>query len=115
MRAGGACVCYSEAGFEAVERRPVVSVLVPPLAEEQRVLVEEEMSLHGLEPGQLLHAHRRPLVADPHAEAALQHHAAQLAQVALQRAGRERGMKNTYRPRAALSTAMSRSLVPGIQ
>lgn len=75
--------CYSEAGLEAVEGRPVGGVLVPPLTEEQGVLVQEEVSLHGLEPGQLLHAHRRPLVADPHAEAALHHHPAELAEVTL--------------------------------
>lgn len=74
---------YSEAGFEAVEGRPVVSVLVSALAEQQGVVIEEEMSLHGLEPGQLLHSHRRPLMADPHAEASLHHHPAQLAEVAL--------------------------------
>lgn len=74
---------YSKAGLEAVERRPVVSVLVPALAEEQGVIVQEEMSLHGLEPGQFLHSHSRPLVADPHAEASLQHHSAQLAEVTL--------------------------------
>lgn len=70
--------CYSEAGFEAVERGPLVSVFVSALAEEQSEVVEEEMPLHGFEPGQLLHAHRRPLVADPHAEASLHHHPAQL-------------------------------------
>lgn len=75
--------CYSEAGFEAVEGRPVVVVLVSALAEEQGVVVEEEMPLHGFEPGQLFHPHRCPLMADPHAEASLQHHAAQLAEVAL--------------------------------
>lgn len=75
--------CYSEAGFEAVEGRPVGRVLVPALAEEQGVVVEEEMSLHGLEPGQLLHPHRCPLVADPHTEAALHHNTSQLAEVAL--------------------------------
>lgn len=58
-------------------------VLVSALAEEQGVVVQEEVSLHGLEPGQLLHSHRRPLMADPHAEASLQHHPAQLAEVTL--------------------------------
>lgn len=58
-------------------------VLVPAFAEEQRVVVEEEVSLHGFESGQLLHAHRCPLVADPDAAAALHHHAAQLAEVTL--------------------------------
>lgn len=88
--------CYSEAGFEAVEGRPVGGVLVPPLAEQQGVVVEEEVSLHGLEPGQLLHPHRRPLMADPHAEASLHHHPAQLAQVSLgQTDGRRRSTVRT--------------------
>lgn len=81
--------CYSEAGFEAVEGRPVGGVLVSPLAEEQGVVVEEEVSLHGLEPGQLLHPHRRPLMADPHAEASLHHHPAQLAEVTLGQTDRQ--------------------------
>lgn len=63
-------------------------VLVSALAEEQGAVVQEEMPLHGLEPGQLLHSHRRPLVADPHAEASLHQHAAQLTEVTLnQRCG----------------------------
>lgn len=74
---------YSEAGFEAVEGCPVVVVLVPALAEEEGVLIEEEVSLHGFEPGQLLHSHRRPFVADPHSEAPLHHHTAQLAELSL--------------------------------
>lgn len=81
--------CYSEAGFEAVEGRPVGGVLVSPLAEEQGVVVEEEVSLHGLEPGQLLHPHRRPLMADPNAEASLHHHPAQLAEVTLGQTDRQ--------------------------
>lgn len=52
------------------------------------MVVQEEMSLHGLEPGQLLHPHRCPLVADPHAEASLHHHPTQLAEVALGRTDR---------------------------
>lgn len=81
---GGEAASHSEAGLEAVEgRRPVGRVLVPPLAEEQRVLVQEEVPLHGLEPGQLLHAHCCPLVADPHAEAPLKNHPTQLAEVSL--------------------------------
>lgn len=75
--------CYSEAGFEAVEERPVVVVLVSALAEEKGVVIEEEMSLHGFEPGQLLHSHRCPLMADPHAEAPLHQHPAQLTKVTL--------------------------------
>lgn len=54
------------------------------------MLVQEDVSLHGLEPGHLLHPHRRSLVADPHAEASLQNHPAQLAQVALKQSNQER-------------------------
>lgn len=58
-------------------------VLVSAFAEEQGVVIEEEMSLHGFEPGQLFHSHRCPLMADPHAEGSLHHHSAQLAEVTL--------------------------------
>lgn len=75
--------CYSEAGFEAVERRPVVVVFIPALAEEEGVFIEKEVSLHGFEPGKLLHSHRRPFVADPHSETSLQHYTAQLAELPL--------------------------------
>lgn len=95
--------CYSEAGFEAVEGRPVGGVLVSPLAEEQGVVVEEEVSLHGLEPGQLLHPHRRPLMADPHAEASLHHHPAQLAEVTLGQTDR-RATQNFSNPRSTEET-----------
>lgn len=71
--------------LEAVRRRLVaaVAVLLPPLAEEQGSLVQEEVSLHWLEASQLLHACGTPLMADPHAERALHQHAAQLANVTL--------------------------------
>lgn len=71
--------------FEAVGWRLVaaVGVLLPPLAEQQGPLVQEEVALHGLEASQLLHAGGPPLVADPHAEGALHQHSAQLANVAL--------------------------------
>lgn len=62
-------------------------VLISALAEEQSKVVEEEMPLHGFEPGQLLHSHRCPLMADPHAEASLHHHSAQLAEVPLGETG----------------------------
>lgn len=58
-------------------------VLVSALAEEQGAFIKKEMSLHGFEPGQLLHAHCGPFMADPHAEASLHHHATQLAEVTL--------------------------------
>lgn len=60
-----------------------MSVLVSALAEEQSVLIEEEVPLHWFESGQLLHSHRCPLMADPHAETSLQHHPAKLAEVTL--------------------------------
>lgn len=60
-----------------------VPVLFPLLAEEQHALVEEKVTLHGLEAGQLLHACGHFLVADPHTERALHQYAAQLANVPL--------------------------------
>lgn len=60
-----------------------VSVLLPPFAEEQRSLVQEEVSLHRLESSQLLHARGAFLMADPHAERALHQHTAQLTNVPL--------------------------------
>lgn len=71
--------------LEAVGGRLVaaVSVLLPPLAEEQLSLVQEEVPLHGLEASQLLHAGGTPLMADPHAERPLHEHPAQLANVTL--------------------------------
>lgn len=86
--------CYSEAGLEAVEGRSVVVVLVPSLAEEQRALVEEEMSLHGFESGQLLHAHCCPFVTDPHAEAPLEDYTTQLAEITLSQ--REKHEQNRF-------------------
>lgn len=74
---------YSEAGFEAVERCPVRIVFISAFAEEQGVVIQEEMSLHGLEPGHLHHSDRCSLMADRHAEASLQNHPAQLAEVTL--------------------------------
>lgn len=79
---------YSEAGFEAVERRPVRCVLVPSFAEQQGVFVQEEVSLHGFEPGHFLHSHSGSFVADPHTEVPLHQHSTQLTQVALATADR---------------------------
>lgn len=78
--------------LEAVRRRLVaaVSVLLPLLTEEQGPLVQEEVSLHRLEAGQLLHARRASLVADPHAERPLHQHPAQLANLTLRTAEGER-------------------------
>lgn len=76
------------------------------------MLVQEEVPLHGLEPGQLLHAHRRPLVADPHAEATLKNHAAQLAQVSLEVT---RSKVNSLTPPTSLgATVMLSQSGPGI-
>lgn len=60
-----------------------LTVLLPALAEEQRSLVQEQVSLHGLEAGHLLHARGAFLMGDPHTEGALHQHAAQLAQLSL--------------------------------
>lgn len=53
-----------------------VSMLLPPLAEEQSSLVQEEVSLHWLEASQLLHTCGTFLMADPHTERTLHQHAA---------------------------------------
>lgn len=81
---------HLETVLEAVRGRLVAafSVLLPPLAEEQSSLVQEEVSLHRLEASQLLHTRGTSLVADPHAEGALHQHAAQLANVTLRNSGR---------------------------
>ena len=78
-----------EAVLEAVGGRLVaaLAVLLAPLAEQQRPLVQEEVPLHGLEARQLLHARGALLVADPHTEGALHQHAAQLTQLPLGRRG----------------------------
>lgn len=82
--------------LEAVRRRLVaaVSVLLPLLTEEQGPFVQEEVSLHRLEAGQLLHARRAPLVADPHAERPLHQHPAQLANLTLRTTEGERFISN---------------------
>lgn len=73
--------------LEAVGGRLVraVAVLLPAFAEQQHALVQEEVSLHGLEASQLLHASGPSLMTDPHAEGALHQDAAQLTDVALHR------------------------------
>lgn len=60
-----------------------VSVLLPPLAEEQRSLIQEEVTLHRLEASQLLHARGTFLMAEPHAERALHQNTAQLTKFSL--------------------------------
>jgi len=56
--------------LEAVRGRLLVAfaVLLPSLAEEQGLLVEEEVPLHGLETGQILDLGMTFLVLRPHAE-----------------------------------------------
>lgn len=72
--------------FEAVQGGLIaaVSVLLPPLAEQQSSLVQKQVPLHRLEASQLLHAGGTPFMADPHAEGSLHQDAAQLANVTLQ-------------------------------
>lgn len=76
--------------LEAVRRSFLVAlpVLLPPLAEEQRLLVQEQVPLHGLEPGQVLYLGVTFLMLRPHAEGALHQQAAQLRQVALKKGER---------------------------
>lgn len=76
---------YPEAVFEAVGGGFFVSLpmLLPSFAEEQSVLVQEEVALHGLEARQLLHPGGALLMADPHAEGALHQHSAQITQIPL--------------------------------
>ena len=70
--------------FEAVGGALIpLAVLLPLLAEEQRVLVQEQVPLHGLEAGQVLHARGALLVVDPHVKGALHENAAQVAELAL--------------------------------
>lgn len=88
---------YPEAGFEAVERHPVRIVFISAFAEEQGVVVQEEMSLHWLEPGHLLHSDRCSLMADPHIEASLQDHPTQLAEVTLRQRKHKQGGGTTLR------------------
>ena len=63
------------------------AVLLPPLTEEHGLLVQEQVALHGLEAGQVLHLGVAPLVVGPHAEGALHEQPPQVAQVPL-RGGR---------------------------
>lgn len=66
-------VPYLKTVLEAVGGRfvSVLSVFLPPLAEEKRVLMQEQVSLHWLEAGQFFHAGRTLLMTNPHAEGAL--------------------------------------------
>lgn len=64
---------HAQGVFEAVRRGFLValSVLLPALAEEQGLLVEEKVPLHGLETGQVFHFSVAFLVFCPHTEGAL--------------------------------------------
>lgn len=59
--------------LEAVGRRLLVAlpVLLPPFTEEQGLLVQEQVPLHGLKPGQVLDLGVALLVLRPNAEGAL--------------------------------------------
>ncbi len=76
--------------LEAVRRSLLVAlpVLLPPLAEEQGLLVQEQVPLHGLKPGQVLHLGVAFFVLRPHAEGALHQQATQLRQVTLEKGKR---------------------------
>lgn len=71
---------YTEGVFEAVGRSFLVTfaALFPPLAEEQGLLVQEQVPLHGLESGKVLHLCMAFFMLCPHAERALHQQAAQL-------------------------------------
>lgn len=53
----GSCVLNLERVLEAVGRILLVSVsgFIPLLAEQEHLVIQEQMPLHGLEPGQVLH------------------------------------------------------------
>lgn len=73
--------------FVAVRGRFLValSVLLPPLAEEQGLLMQEQVPLHGLEACQVLDLGVTFLVFCPHAERPLHQQPAQLTEVTLRR------------------------------
>lgn len=64
---------HTQGVFEAVRRGFLValSILLPALAEEQGLLVEEKVPLHGLETGQIFHLSVAFLVFRPDTEGAL--------------------------------------------
>lgn len=62
-----------------------ISMLLSLLAEDQGFLVQEQMPLHGLEPGKVLHFCRTFSVSCPHTERSLHQHFPQFAQVTLVR------------------------------
>lgn len=78
---------YAERVFEAVRRSLFVTfaVFLPPLAEEQGLLVQEQVPLHGLEAGQVLHLCMAFFMLRPHTEGALHQQAAQIGQVTLKK------------------------------
>lgn len=76
---------YTEGVLEAVGRSLLVAlpILLPPLAEEESLLMQEQVPLHGLESSQVLDLGVTFLVLRPHTEGALHQQAAQLWQIAL--------------------------------
>lgn len=68
-----------------------LSMLLPALAEKQGSLVQEQVSLRGLEACQLLHTGGAFLMADPHTEGTLHQHPAQVTQLSLGGDGRGDG------------------------
>lgn len=78
---------YSERVFEAVRRSLFVTfaALLPPLAEQQRLLVQEQVPLHGLEAGQVLDLCMAFFMLRPNTEGALHQQTAQLGQVTLKK------------------------------
>lgn len=82
--------------FEAVRRSFLIAlpVLLSPLTEEQGLLVQEQVPLHGLEPGQVLDLGVTFFMLRPHTEGALHQQATQLGQVALKK--REKTGKQVF-------------------
>lgn len=80
------CVPYLKTVLEAVGGSfvSILSMFLSTLTEEECVLMQEQVSLHGLEAGQLFHSGRTLLMTNPHTEGALHKHAAQIAEIPLQ-------------------------------
>lgn len=73
-------VAHIERVFEAVRWSFFISlaILLPLLAKEQGLLMQEQMPLHGLKPGQVLDLGMSFLVLCPHAKGALHQQTTQL-------------------------------------
>ena len=78
---------YTQGVFEAVRRSFLIAlaILLPPLAEQKSLLMQEQVPLHWLEPGQIFHLGMAFFVLCPHAEGALHQQTTQLWQVTLKR------------------------------